>query len=117
MRKCMGRFICAVVAATAIGAPAVRGEIFDLGGTNRRSTNSVITFDGSNGAVVNSFVGTDAFYNSGIFGQNTISAVIEAGAIWGGPSGHQALTLSTYSFPGTGALGEVDRHATWVGSV
>jgi hypothetical protein len=117
MRKCVAVGLCAACLLCAGLARPARAELYDLGGTNQHSKNSVVTFDGTNAAVVNTYVGADTFYNSGIFGQETISANIEAGAIWGGPSGHQALTLSTYAYAGTGALGEVDRHATWVGSV
>ena len=89
-----------------------------MGGTNRPSKNAVVTFDGTNEpGYVNDIVGATTFYQAGIFGEFTISANIEAGAIWGGPSGHEDLTLSTFSYAGQGATGEVDRHATWVGSV
>lgn len=116
--KCRGIRIGLALAALYAGHLTVaRAGLFDLGGTDQPSTNDVITYDGTNSAYVNAYLGADTFYNAGIFGQGTISANIEAGAIWGGPNGHQDLTLSTYSYVGQGALGEVDRHATWVGSV
>src|SRR5436853_331574 len=98
MRTTKTRFLCALAALVACRA-TTRAEFFDLGGVNQHSKNAVITYDGTNAAVVNTFVGADIFYNSGIYGQGTISANIEAGAIWGGPTGHQALTLSTFDGP------------------
>lgn len=113
MRKCITR-ITRALGALWLAGTAHAGTPFDLGGTDRPSKNAIITFDGSDVGYVNGLIGADIFYNSGIFGQNTISANIEAGVVW---NGHEALTLSTYTFAGTGALGEVDRHATWVGSI
>src|SRR5262245_57708988 len=111
---------CFLSAAALVCAPwaSTVWAIYDLGGTDHPSKNAVITFDGSHApGYVNAVVGATTFYQSGIYGALTISANIEAGAIWGGPSGHEDLTLSTFSYAGTGATGEVDRHATWVGSV
>ncbi|HZZ26403.1 MAG TPA: S8 family serine peptidase [Pirellulales bacterium] len=112
------RFACALGALCAGHWKLAQAEIYDLGGTNQPSKNAVATFDGVNTpGFVNDIVGAQAFYMAGIFGEYTISANIEAGAIWGGPNGHEDLSLSTYEYTGQGALGEVDRHATWVGSV
>jgi hypothetical protein len=117
MRKLITRFLSAAALVLAPWASAVWG-IYDLGGTDRPSKNAVITFDGTNApGYVNDLVGATTFYQAGIYGELTISANIEAGAIWGGPNGHEDLTLSTFSYAGTGATGEVDRHATWAGSV
>jgi subtilisin family serine protease len=71
------------------------------------------------GMVVNSFVGANRFYASGITGQETTTANIEAGLIWGGATGHQTLTQVTNYYADTtdGALGAIDRHATWVGMI
>ena len=117
MKKLTTRFLSAAALVCAPWASTV-WAIYDLGGTDRPSKNAVITFDGTNTpGYVNDLVGATTFYQAGIYGELTISANIEAGAIWGGASGHEDLTLSTFSYAGTGALGEVDRHATWVGSV
>ena len=64
-----------------------------------------------NGMVINNFVGADRFYKAGITGQNAVIANIEAGHIW---SGHETLGHVGSFTTGTGALGETDRHATWV---
>ena len=104
------RAVCAGNAALAVTP-------YDLGGINKPSKNAVATFDGTNADFLNNIVGAGIFYNSGIYGQSTISANIEAGEIWGGANGHQDLTLSTFAYAGTGASGEIDRHATWVGSM
>lgn len=71
---------------------------------------------------VNTIVGANAFYSIGITGQNSISANVEAGHVWGG---HEALShVTSFSQDGTAfnlANGMtqqenlVDRHATWVG--
>ncbi len=94
-----------------------RGDIYNLGGTNQPAQDAVLTYDGTNFGIVNTLLGADTFYNAGIFGQNTISANVEAGEIWGGTNGQEDLTLSTYAYVGQGASGEIDRHATWVGSI
>src|SRR5262245_29502915 len=117
MKKLTTRFLSAAVLVCAPW-PSTVWAVYDLGGIDRPSKNAVITFDGTNApGYVNDVVGATTFYQAGIFGELTISANIEAGVIWGGASGHEDLTLSTFSYSGTGALGEVDRHATWVGSV
>ena len=71
---------------------------------------------------INSYLGTDAFYNQGIYGQYSVSANIEAGLVWGGPSGHETLTAMNSADPntmyvGTGATGAYDWHATAVGMI
>jgi hypothetical protein len=66
------------------------------------------------GAVnMNTLLGADRFYNAGFTGTNAVMANIEAGYIW---NGHETLNQVTY-IPTTGASGEYDRHATWVGMV
>jgi subtilisin family serine protease len=65
-----------------------------------------------NGMDVGTFLGADTFYNAGYTGSNTVIANVEAGHVW---SSHETLTHVTTQFTGTGALGDVDRHATWVG--
>src|SRR5262245_26759337 len=117
MKKLTTRFLSALALVCAPWASTV-WAVYDLGGSGRPAKNSIITYDGINTpGYVNDLVGATTFYQVGIFGELTISANIEAGAIWGGASGHEDLTLSTFSYSGTGAVGEVDRHATWVGSV
>lgn len=64
------------------------------------------------GLDVNTFLGANRFYNAGITGQGATVANIEAGRIW---NGHETLTNVTTSLVGLGALGDYDRHATWVG--
>ena len=60
-----------------------------------------------------SLVGADRFYNAGFTGTNAVMANIEAGYIW---NQHETLTHVT-SIPTSGAAGEFDRHATWVGMI
>jgi hypothetical protein len=62
---------------------------------------------------LNTFLGANRFYNAGFTGTNAVIANIEAGYIW---NGHETLSHVTY-IPTSGAAGEVDRHATWVGSI
>ncbi|HEX3601588.1 MAG TPA: S8 family serine peptidase [Lacipirellulaceae bacterium] len=66
------------------------------------------------GAVdMNTLLGADRFYNAGFTGTNAVMANIEAGYIW---NGHETLTHVT-QIPTSGASGEYDRHATWVGMI
>ena len=61
----------------------------------------------------NTFLGADRFYNAGYTGTNAVMANIEAGYIW---NGHETLS-HVGLIPTTGASGEFDRHATWVGMI
>jgi hypothetical protein len=69
------------------------------------------------GMVVNNYLGANTFYENGITGQNTITANVEAGYIWGGPSGQESLQQVTTYVKNGNALGQFDRHATWVGMI
>jgi hypothetical protein len=62
---------------------------------------------------MNTLLGADRFYNAGFTGTNAVMANVEAGYIW---NGHETLNQVTY-IPTTGASGEFDRHATWVGMI
>jgi hypothetical protein len=57
-------------------------------------------------------IGANTFYSAGFTGTSSIIANIEAGHIW---NGHETLTHVTQQINGTGATGQFDRHATWVG--
>jgi len=70
------------------------------------------TFGGAN---VANIIGANRFYTNGITGQGSIVANVEAGHFWGDVDGHETLTSRTSFVTGTGALGDFDRHATWVG--
>jgi len=63
---------------------------------------------------VNQLVGTDRFYANGFNGSRVIIFNVEAGYI---DDTHETLTHSSRVHRPTGALSEVDRHATWVGSI
>lgn len=70
---------------------------------------------------VNSVLGWDTFYNAGFRGSGRVIGNVEAGLVW---SGHDAFLRPAGSLPavgmtyvGTGALDEVDFHATMVGHV
>ncbi len=62
---------------------------------------------------LNNLLGAQRFYNAGYTGTNSVMANIEAGSIW---NGHETLA-HVGLIPTSGALGEVDRHATWVAMV
>jgi hypothetical protein len=62
---------------------------------------------------LNALLGADRFYNAGFTGTNAVMANIEAGYIW---TGHESLT-QVGLIPTSGAAGQFDRHATWVGMV
>ena len=70
---------------------------------------------------VNSVVGWDTFFNAGFYGSGRVIANVEAGLVWDGqeaflrPAGFPATVSKT--FVGTGAVGELDFHATMVGHV
>lgn len=65
-------------------------------------------FDGGN---INTFLGADTFYGNGFTGTNTTIYNYEAGHAW---SGHETLGhVANTNTAGSGALNEVDRHATW----
>jgi len=61
----------------------------------------------------NAIVGATRFYHAGFTGSRAVMASIEAGYVW---SGHETLTHVNF-IPTSGALGQVDRHATWVAMV
>ncbi len=62
---------------------------------------------------LNTLLGADRFYNAGYTGTNSVMANVEAGYIW---NGHESLS-TVGLIPTSGASGEFDRHATWVGMV
>lgn len=64
-----------------------------------------------NGIDVGTLLGADRFYNNGTTGQNASVANVEAGHLW---SGHETMGHAVTTVTGTGATGDVDRHATWV---
>lgn len=61
----------------------------------------------------NDIVGATRFYDAGFTGSRAVMANIEAGYVW---SGHETLTHVNF-IPTSGALGQFDRHATWVAMV
>jgi hypothetical protein len=63
---------------------------------------------------VNTLLGAPRFYNAGFTGSGAVAANIEAGYIW---SGHETLGHVGQIPISPGALGDVDRHATWVAMV
>lgn len=108
---------------TPIMLAAILAAMVLVGGVGRAETYQSLPIDAessvntsnpttASGLNVATFLGANRFYNAGITGQNTITANVEAGIIW---SGHETLTHVTNNVVGTGALGEYDRHATWVG--
>jgi hypothetical protein len=62
----------------------------------------------------NTLVGADRFYNAGYTGTRSLMANIEAGYVW---NGHETLSHVGLIPISPFALGEYDRHATWVGMV
>lgn len=66
------------------------------------------------GININEFVGANRFYSAGYTGTNATMLNMEAGHVW---SGHESLGHTQQNTNlGSGALNEVDRHATWVGA-
>ena len=66
------------------------------------------SFSGTN---VNNLLGANQFYTNGYSGANTAIATIEAGLAW---TGHETLTHVMQIPVDSSALGEIDRHQTWV---
>lgn len=66
----------------------------------------------TDGDSIAQIIGANRFYNAGFNGSSAIVANVEAGFVW---NGHESLTHLNTFITGTGALGQVDRHATWVG--
>lgn len=63
---------------------------------------------------LNGFLGAGRFYDAGFTGSSVVLANIEAGHIW---NGHETLSHVAMIPTSGGALGQFDRHATWVGMV
>lgn len=105
------RLLLAFGLAFLCPAPLVSGQSLSAG---TEATPQVITWDGTNGVAVNALVGADRFYAEGIFGQATVTANVEAGLIW---NGHEVTSTLNDFYVAPGAAGDVDQHATWVGSV
>src|SRR5262245_1094525 len=63
---------------------------------------------------LNTTLGAQRFYNKGLTGTGAVMANIEAGSTW---NGHETLAHVQMIPTSNGALGEFDRHATWVGGV
>ena len=110
-----------VLAALLLPAMGARGELSPgagqpdiFSGLYENGAFQSLTF-------VNSVVGWNTFYNAGFRGSGRVIANVEAGLVW---SGHDVFLRSAGSLPavgmtyvGTGALNEVDYHATMVGHV
>jgi Subtilase family len=98
------RGAAALLCALLMAALPARGVVSITAGPN------------GDGVIINTLLGADRFYDNGYFGQNSVVANIESGAIW---NGHETLTqVDTYiqdpSILGT-QLGQFDFHATAVG--
>jgi Subtilase family/PEP-CTERM motif len=77
------------------------------------------------GTDINAWLGAGRFYGAGYTGTRAVVGAIDGGHVW---SGHETLgqvntfidarsVLSQPGFGGAGVLGDVDRHATWVGAM
>lgn len=110
--------VMAMLLCSPMGA---RGELSSGGG--RPDIFSGLYENGSFQSLtfVNSVVGWDTFFNAGFVGSGRVIGNVEAGLVW---DGHEVFLRPPGSLPavgltsvGTGALGEVDFHATMVGHV
>lgn len=114
-------FRCLILAALLFPAMGVRGELATGEGTPNIFSGLYENGDFQSLTFVNSVVGWNTFYNAGYRGEGRVIANVEAGLVWGGhdvflrPSGSPSAVGLTYV--GTGALNEVDYHATMVGHV
>src|SRR5271157_6092604 len=92
----------AVGAALSVAAPAlatITSEIFN-------TPPGAYTY-------VNDLIGATTFYSNGFTGTTAIIANVEAGFIW---DQQESLTQDTVEFGSEIAAGQIDQHATWVGS-
>jgi hypothetical protein len=99
---CVGRGLAFGV-ALAVAAPAraiITSEIFN-------TPPGQYTY-------INAQIGATTFYNNGFTGTTAVIANIEAGFIW---DGQESLPQDTVEFGSPQAAGQVDQHATWVGSI
>lgn len=78
----------------------------------------------TDGLYINEFVGATRFYAEGYTGERVVVANIEGGHVWNAPAtlAHVQTFLDARSIYlqngfNPGALGEYDRHATWVGAL
>ncbi|MFO0792091.1 MAG: S8 family serine peptidase [Pirellulales bacterium] len=116
------KFTVAMLFSAAIPSTAVLPAMAQSGPNSQDIGYSDVFIQSGSGAVQGSFVGNynmntllgaDRFYSAGYTGANTVMANIEAGYIW---TGHETLGHVT-KIPTSGAAGEFDRHATWVGMI
>lgn len=98
---------CADNSRSAFGDDLAYSDLFLQSGSGHVQGAFVGTYN------MNTLLGANRFYNAGYTGTNAVMANIEAGHIW---SGHETLTHVT-QIPTSGAAGEFDRHATWVGMI
>ncbi|RMD61844.1 MAG: hypothetical protein D6824_07555, partial [Planctomycetota bacterium] len=81
------------------------------------SASAIVTFgsNGFNGLNINDHIGATRWYSRGYHGSRAIIANVEAGHIW---KGHDTLNAQLAAFiTAPTALGDTDRHATWVGHI
>lgn len=108
-------------------APQVHAQdLLGAGGGTSAITTSNAGPNPQNGLNINTLVGADRFYNAGYTGTRAVIGNVEGGHIW---NGHETLTgVTTYvdarSIPpystnnlGSGQLGSIDFHATYVGQI
>lgn len=142
--RSLTRILAAVSLFVALAAPAyavivdpqLRGYVVAMPTGQMQGENDVISGSaGGSWAVppapaqtldINNFVGANRFYAAGYDGSATVAANVEAGHIWGIAGGHETLghvAVFQHQVPPPGPpppppplqLGDVDRHATWVG--
>lgn len=110
----MNRSVLSLLCVCAALSPLYGDESTIVSGVYENGAFQSLTF-------VNSVVGWDTFFNAGYLGSGRVIANVEAGLVWGGheaflrPAGSPAVIGQTVV--GTGALNEVDFHATMVGHV
>ena len=94
---------CSVAVGAALsGAAPARGII----------TSELFNTPAGPYSYINSLIGATTFYSNGFTGTTAIIANIEAGYIW---DQQESLTQDTVEFGGV--TGQIDQHATWVGSI
>lgn len=119
-RPLAGRSLCLLLALLWGGVAASAPATPVL--TPARGTAITGPFPSGPFTYLNSSVGANVFYNSGLYGASTVIGNVEGGYIW---DGHEVFDRSGLGLgnaverkvAGTGVVGEYDFHATMVGHV
>lgn len=110
------------IAWPALALPATVCLLSASASAQQFATSHILSHNGGPspgmGVNINQRIGAHTLYGLGYTGSRSIMATIEAGLPWNGHEtlGHQTTQIFSPDFAGS-RLGDVDRHATWVGHI